>query len=275
MAGDGDPYVGTHTLLAANDFPGDGGGPAAWAQVGSRMKSEGIDVILTGDGGDEAVGVTGETAPSSLGGILGRLGVRARALLRRLGAVGARGGPRGPKWLLERARAAEDTLAAPGPRRGLVGSAADRDRALRSARESATIGWVRAFDRVYGTQTTCPFLDPHVQDVVVTIPDLAFTVRQGPKGLLRLAFERELPVVQRERPKDQPLWEPLFRAEFARFGAGWCDTYVAGGALEREDIITAPLAREVFERAAKGDLEDLSLGLAVAGLAAWTAARYF
>jgi asparagine synthetase B (glutamine-hydrolysing) len=286
LAGDGDPYTGVHTLLAANDFPGDSGGPANWAQMGSRMKSEGIDVLLTGDGGDEAIGPLPPTASGSAVGVVGRPSVRARAVLaksaeavpirERPGAVPpARRGARVPPWLLERLRVAGDTTAAPFPRRGLTGAAAERDRALRCARSSATLGWMRAFDRVYGTRITCPFFDPHVQDVVLSFPEGVFQLRGTPKGLLKLTFERELPPVQRERAADVPPWEPMLRTAFERYGAGWADQYVAGGALERDEIVSAPQAAESFAAAARGSVDDLTLACAIVGLGAWASARYF
>ena len=287
LAGDGDPYAGVHTLLAANDFPGDAGGPAFWAQTGTRFKSEGIDVLLTGDGGDEAIGPWPPTAPGSAVGALGRPSVRARAVLARAaevtgpraewsgGVAAARRGARVPPWLLERLRVAGDTTSAPFPRRGLAGSAAERDRVLRCARASATLGWTRAFDRVYGTRTTCPFFDPHVQDVVLSFPDEVFRLRGHPKGLLKHAFERELPPVHRDRPSDVPPWEPLLRTAFERHGAAWVDQYLAGGALERDEIVKAPEAAEAFQAAARGSADDLLLAGAIIGLATWASARWF
>ena len=285
LAGDGDPYAGVHTLLAANDFPGDAGGPAFWAQTGSRFKSEGIDVLLTGDGGDEAIGPWPPVAPGSAVGAIGRPSVRVRAVLAKSAEAAAaprpgtpavaRRGARVPPWLLERLRVAGDTTPAPTPRRGLSGAAAERDRVLRSARASATLGWTRAFDRVYGTKTTCPFFDPHVQDVVLSLPDDAFEFRGRPKGLLRLAFDRELPPAPRERTGEVPPWEPLLRTAFDRFGPAWVDQYVAGSALERDEIVRAHEAAEAFQAATRGSADDLLLAGAIVGLATWAAARWF
>jgi hypothetical protein len=134
---------------------------------------------------------------------------------------------------------------------------------------------MRAFDRVYGTRTSCPFYDPHVQDVVLSLPEDVFRLRGHPKGLLKHAFERELPAMQRERAIDVPPWEPVLRTAFERFGPAWADQYVAGGALEKEDVVTGAQATVAFQAAARGSADDLSLAGALIGLATWAAARYF
>src|SRR5262249_20807374 len=158
-APDVDPTEGTEALLAANDFPSDGGGSAMWTAFGARLREHGVEVLLTGDGGDEAVGdAPGKPSPARAFASRPRAlaGVRRRAQ-----------GRDAPPWLRERSRGVPETRAAPPPRGAREGDAAWRDQALRCGRQSANVGWWRAFDAVFSTRSVVPFLDARVQDVAL------------------------------------------------------------------------------------------------------------
>lgn len=263
-APEGDPFESVASLAERSDFPFDGPGANGGLAAFRRLSSEGVDLVLTGDGGDEAFGDV------RTGGLRAFVRPVYRALAprwlvdRRLGR---------PAWLSNRLRDLRPTPACPPARSGLEGPAAGRDRALRSSRQCAIVGWYRALERVTGIPTSFPFLDPDVEDFVVSLPPERLEAGGRSKGLLRLAFAEDLPAVELVRPKDQPDVEPIVRDDVRRHGDAWADRYLRSGTLERLDLMPAAEASGVIEAASAGTVRDLYRALSLIWISIWAEAN--
>jgi asparagine synthetase B (glutamine-hydrolysing) len=277
-----DPFEGAERVAAEADFPYDAPGSAPDLAMRARLKSEGVDACLTGDGGDEIFGAYRMDLADPTPGAdddprpapirwLRRLAKPAwRALApwwleeRRLGR---------PWWLAKRHRGAPPPESHPPARPGLVGAAADRDRAARSSRQSVIVSWYRALDRATAVRSEFPVLDPRVLDFLVSIPQALTGAGGRDKGLLRLAYAQDMAPISRDRTKDQPPVEPRRRAEIRRYGAGWADRFWRDGILERLDLLPTSEAFAVMARAAEGTVDEIYRALALVWIAMWARAH--
>ncbi len=269
----GDPFAGEEALVAALDFPPDGGGSAAWRRALVRMREGGADVVLSGDGGDEVAGPVGGRRPPRdrlasgvriarrVAGIaIGplRRPIRRRAFLSAL-----------PRWIAERVRDLPPPDTAPVERSGLRGDGAVRDRAIRCARQTMLVEHWRAIASIGGPSPRFPFLDPRVTDLVVSLPPCVVAADDRDKGLLRRALAGRLPEVQRARPKDQPLLEPLQAAALRAYGRASLERWLRGSALETSGLVPFEEAAAQVEAAGRGDVREVPRALALVGLVAW------
>jgi asparagine synthetase B (glutamine-hydrolysing) len=269
-----DPWEGTEKFLSRLPFPPDGGGVAEILAFRRRMRSDGVDAVLTGDGGDEALEAHAEDE---------RVGFRARvrAPLRALAAplLRARGRRRAlrdaPEWLRVAMRDVPLPAPSPEPRRGLSGAAASRDRLLRCARQQAIVGFHRGLDETFGSRTSFPFLDGGVIDLVVSLPVAALRGDGRGKSLIRRALAEGLPAVVLDQRKetDQPYVEPLRIDEARRYGRSWMDRFVCGGTLEAGRLLPRDGADELLRRATEGERRSSSTLHALVGVEAWAHAR--
>ena len=268
----GDSYEGNEAYLAALDFPVDGGGSSGWLKAYAAMRDDGMEVVLSGDGGDEAVGdVPGpERSPllRAARRLAGRIvGPARRAASRRRARVGL------PAGLAAAARGIDEPERTPLPRRGLRGGAAARDRALRSARQSAMVVSNVTMARLFGLRHRSPFLDPRVSDLLTALPAAAFERDRHPKALLVRALEGRVPQGLGTRGKDQPAYEPLFAEDIRAHGDAWLDRFLHGSRLEASGLLSLADARAILGAAGTGDEAAIARALALLGLSAWARAR--
>jgi asparagine synthetase B (glutamine-hydrolysing) len=281
----GDAFEGTEACLRLNDMPADGGGIAPLLRGLVALRDDGVDVVLAGDGGDEAVtrdyvrpwrrtnpfrtawALAGHVGRATAGRAAHRLANERSSLRRRARERGV------PDWLASRLEGAPLPRPFPPARRGLSGSSAERDRGLRGARQTLIVSCQRAAAASLGLRTEEPFLDARVVDAVVAAPPRAFLGGRLDKGLLRRAFAAELPLGAIERPKDQPFLEPFVDRQLVEHGEAWIERYVAGGALERLDVVTVEGTRGLVARGAAGSVPDRNRAMAIVSLGAWCVAR--
>jgi asparagine synthase (glutamine-hydrolysing) len=280
---DGDPYDGSEAFLAASAFPFDGDSPGHWLAVARGLARDGFDLVLTGDGGDEAVGSygpRGERDPTwPAWGPARRLAAAARPWLRRgaeataPGALARRRTASLPPWLAHLARRLGPPAWEPTARPGLRGAAAARDRALRSARQGVIVEWGRAASRAFGFRVAHPFLDAAVEDVAVAVPQALHVDGAREKALLRAAFASDFPPIVAEQRKDEsPGSLARAREEVDRRWPGWVERFVRAGALERAGVARRDL--ESMGRVASGaDVASLHRPRAVVAIEAWCRAR--
>jgi asparagine synthase (glutamine-hydrolysing) len=280
---DDDPFEGTGAYLRACDMPPDGGGARPLLLAVARAREDGVTTILTGDGGDEAV--TGELvrpwrrdrrvrSTTAFLAHVARAAVRPLSSRLRPASAARRARERGvPDWLAERLRDVPAPNPFPAARRGLRGAAAERDRALRSGRQTLIVSCVRAAARTAGIEAAIPFLDADVEDAVVSTPPRHFLGDRGDKALLRRAMANDLPTEVLERPKDQPRLEPLLADLARRHADGWLERYVLPGALVRDGLVPAEAARDLLARGASGSVEALVRAMGIVALSAWCVER--
>jgi asparagine synthetase B (glutamine-hydrolysing) len=236
------------------------------------MRDDGIDLVLSGDGGDEAVGDSGAPDRAPLvrfarGAARRVLAPARRAATRRRALVGL------PPGLAASARGIDEPERTPRARPGLHGGAAARDRALRSARQAAMADWNRGMAGLFGARASSPFLDPRVVDAVTSLPEAAFETDRAPKALLRRALEGRLPAALATRAKDQPPGEPTWSRAAREHGESWLERFVEGGALEAAGLLGLADARELLRAAGEGDAVAIPRALALLGLSSWVRAR--
>jgi len=267
-SGDGDSFEGTERFLGTLDFPVDGMGCASTLAFNQVLKNDGIDGYLTGDGGDECFG------PRSLGSgarhvIRSLLPEAALAFYRKRRREGQL-----PAWLQARRGRFHDPRHAPEPRQGLEGVAANRDAAIRCARQGNIVAFHRTLARSADLAVGFPLLDARVVDFAVSIPQGLHGEASAPKRLLMRAGEGRLPRKTLERTKaEQPYYEPQHEDEIRRCGPAWLERWIHGGRLESAGLIPREIAQEVFSKAASGEVADLYRALALLGIEIWLQAR--
>jgi asparagine synthase (glutamine-hydrolysing) len=267
-----DPWDGSEALLRRLPFPPDGGGLAELLTFQRRLRDDGVDVLLTGDGGDEAFDAHADDeigpAGRALRRVLGPLVRPLRAARRRRQARGTL-----PDWLRVRVGRSSPPEASPVPRTGLFGAAAARDRLLRCARQQTIVALYDGLDALHGTRTVVPLLDRALVDLVVSLPSGTLAVDGRPKGLLRYALAGRLPETVVARPKDQPYAEPARVGDLARYGAAWDERFLRGGLLEQADVLPRSAAADLIRDGGRGDLAALTHVHAALGLEAWADAK--
>lgn len=270
----GDPWEGAEDFLARLPIPPDGGGISEVLAFHRRLRDDGVDVVLTGDGGDEALTAHAEDDLGVIRRRLRSMGRRvARPLLRRRRrAEGLRGAP---DWLRSAMEGVPIPEASPRARGGLTGAAASRDRLLRCSRQQAIVAFHRALDECFGTRTACPFLGRALLDLLVSLPAAAVAGDGRPKGLLRLALRGLLPPSVLDQSKDdQPYVEPQRVTELERHWRDWRTGLVREGVLDRSGLLTIDEAESLAGTALEGDLRALMRVNAIVGLEVWARARH-
>ena len=164
-----------------------------------------------------------------------------------------------PAFLADGAGTIESPRMRPEPRRGLRGSRALRDTALRCARNGVIAAWWRAFCESLGIEAGLPLLERRVVDLVVGVPE--HTHRKAPRdrALERAAYADLLPEAVLVRPKDQPRVENAAAQAIRTYGGAWWERWVAGGAMERGGRLGAKQSREILERLERRRRGRLSL----------------
>lgn len=259
-----DPFQNTASYLARLDFPLDGPGCAAMIAFAKRLADDGIEGFLTGDGGDECCG------PRERAG--GPRGLVKRALpaplLRSLQQ--RRSTQALPTWL--RARLDEFPAAQHVPRErvGLEGVAADRDRAIRCARQSAMVETQQVLADMLGMQAGFPLLDTTVTDFCVAIPQQLHGGRDQPKHLLKAACADLLPPEFVQRTKaEQPYYEPNHTSALATWGDSLWERWIHDGSLESSGLLSRAETSEVLAAADTGESAHLYRALALLGIEIW------
>ena len=262
----GDPFEGSEPFFALLDGPPDHLGPRTTLACGRRIVEEGATLLLTGDGGDEAF----RTMPSSAVRELARSVLPDRIL--RTWRGWRRREPL-PAFLADGAGTIESPRMRPEPRRGLRGSRALRDTALRCARNGVIAAWWRAFCESLGIEAGLPLLERRVVDLVVGVPE--HTHRKAPRdrALERAAYADLLPEAVLVRPKDQPRVENAAAQAIRTYGGAWWERWVAGGAMERGGRLGAKQSREILARGSSGDVADVYRCLSLVNLEVWAGAR--
>ncbi len=264
-AATGDPYAASEAFFAHLDVPSDGGGPATTLEIARQMREDGVDVFLTGDGGDEAFG--------ALEPVTGRDRLR-RALPGPLPGWLRRRLPRRglPAWLSSAAPDRHAIHTSPSPRRGLRADGAWRDRMIRCARQVAIVQFLRAVGQVAEAKAACPLLDRRVADLCVVLPPRFF--KNGvPKSLAQRAFAAELPSGERPLKAEQPAAEGAIQADLARYGPAWADRWFDGGVLENLGIVPLGAGSEILTSAAAGPPQAIYRAMAALGLEIYARAR--
>lgn len=255
----GDPLEGVASYLGTLDNPIDGPGCAQMLAFAARQAEDGVGLFLTGDGGDECFG---PRQPDPLLRRWLRASLPAPALRRyRRRQL--------PGWLRASSRDVRDLEHVPRARRGLRGMAAERDQAIRCARQSALVGVHRATAARFGMRAAFPLLAPDVVDLAVAVPQAEHGDPIHPKRLLKAAFADRLPAAALARTKaDQPYAEGAVAADVERFGPAWRTEWLDGGRLETDGLISHTETATVLASAGDGP-RALYRVFALLGLEIW------
>jgi asparagine synthetase B (glutamine-hydrolysing) len=286
-AGWADPYEGTEDCLRRMPVPVDDGGVSDLLDIARTLRDDGVDVVLTGEGGDEAFNgywFRPWRRASLVGTALAAAEHAARAvarpvrdaLLGRDGALRRRARRSGlPSDLLAQAPVYESGLDYPPARVGLTGARARRDRMCRTGRVLLCVSTLRAVSESVGVQTRFPLLHARVLDTVASLDPARFlTSRDGSdKWVARRAFATELPSTAVQRPKWSHSGVPTQQAWQADRMRAWYERYVAQGPLERGGLVSPDTARQILDGAAEGTLAGHWRARALLSLGAWCAAR--
>ena len=277
---EGDPFDGLEALARHADGPFDAVAGLIEPVIRGRLQREGIDLVLTGDGGDEAIGAYRQEFSDPKSAVprpprwsLARLvDVLGRPLYRRWAPWPVRHlRQRIPLWLSLRVRGVAPLADRPPARVGLVGAAADRDRALRCACQGAIVGWCRMGDRMSGIRSAFPFLDPAVEDFVVALPQEHFAAGRRQKGLLRLAYRDALPEVEVQRAKDGTTNKGIVQAYAKAYGTSWAARHLEGGPLERLDLLPRRHAPAAMAAAADHGGSPVGRAISLIWISCWAA----